>query len=243
MRTFSGSWIRFACCSVILCTTLAACGGGDSGATTSAQTAPPATSPPVTAPIAPPTVPAPTPGNNAPTISGSAQPSVTVGQAYEFKPTAADADKDTVTFTIANKPAWAAFDVTTGALTGTPVASDVGAFSGIEIAATDGKDVTALPKFAITVAAASPGAKSVSVAWTPPTQNDDGSTLTDLSGYKIHYGTTSQNYTESVSLTNAGLTTYQLDSVPSGKIYIAMTAVNAAGAESDYSSEVAVTVN
>jgi hypothetical protein len=46
-----------------------------------------------------------------------------------------------------------------------------------------------------------------------------------------------------VALTNAGLSRYELDSLPSGKIYIAMTAVNAAGAESDYSQEVTVTVN
>ncbi len=183
------------------------------------------------------------PGNTAPTISGSAQASVTAGQAYQFKPTAADADHDTVTFTIANKPAWAAFNVTTGALTGTPAAADVGTYSGIEIAATDGKAVTALPAFAIAVAAASATTKSVSVAWTPPTQNADGSTLTDLSGYKIHYGMTSKNYTQSVAVTNAGLTRYQLDSMPSGMIYIAMTAVNAAGAESDFSPEVTVTVN
>jgi hypothetical protein len=168
---------------------------------------------------------------------------VTAGQAYQFKPTAADADKDVITFTIANKPAWAAFNATTGALTGTPAATDVGSYSGIEIAATDGKAVTALPAFAVTVAAAAAATKSVSVAWTPPTQNDDGSTLTDLSGYKIHYGTTSKTYTQSVSVNNAGLTRYQLDSMPSGKIYIAMTAVNAAGAESDFSTEVAVTVN
>jgi hypothetical protein len=234
MRAFTGSRIRFAFCSVILCATLTACGGGDSGATASAQTAP-------SVPLPDPAAPAPK--NNAPTISGTAAASVSAGQAYQFNPTAADADKDAVTFTIANKPAWAAFNVTTGALTGTPATKDIGTYASIEIAATDGKAVTALTAFAITVAATAVTTNSVSVAWTPPTQNDDGSTLTDLSGYKIHYGTTSKSYTQSVSVNNAGLTRYQLDSLPSGKIYIAMTAVNAAGAESDYSQEAAVTVN
>ena len=167
---------------------------------------------------------------------------MTAGQGYSFKPTAADADKDTVSFTIANKPTWAAFSASTGALTGTPAAADAGTYAGIEIAATDGKAVTALPAFAITVAAAI-ATNGVSVAWTPPTQNDDGSTLTDLSGYKIHYGTVSGDYTASVAVNNAGLTRYQVDTLPKGKIYIAMTAVNAAGAESDFSKEVSVTVN
>jgi hypothetical protein len=85
--------------------------------------------------------------------------------------------------------------------------------------------------------------KSVSIAWTPPTQNNDGSTLTDLAGYKIHYGTASKSYTQSVAVNNAGLTRYQLDSLPTGKIFIAMTAVNAQGAESEFSSELTVTVN
>jgi hypothetical protein len=239
MRTFAGSRIRFACCSVILSATLAACGGG-SGASTSAQTD--TSTPPVTTTPSPtPVTPAPT--NNAPKIAGTAQTSATAGQAYQFKPTATDADQDAVTFTITNKPAWAAFNATSGALTGTPAATDVGTYSGITIAATDGKSATGLPPFAITVAAATAATKSVSLAWTPPTQNADGSTLTDLSGYTIHYGTTSKNYTQSVSLTNAGLTRYQLDSVPSGTIYIAMTAVNTGGAESDFSPEVAFTVN
>jgi hypothetical protein len=246
MRTFSGSRIRFVCCSVVLSSTLAACGGDSSGSATSAQTTP--ETPVVTAPTpAPSPTPSPTPSpapsaNNAPTISGTALAAATAGQGYSFTPTASDADKDTVSFTIANKPSWAAFNATTGALTGTPAAKDVGGYSGIEIAATDGKAVTALPAFAITVSAAV-ATNGVEVAWTPPTQNDDGSTLTDLSGYKIHYGTVSGDYTGSVSVDNAGITRYAVETLPKGKIYIAMTAVNAAGAESDFSKEVAVTVN
>jgi hypothetical protein len=244
MRTAQGSWIRFACFSVVLSASLAACGGGSSGTTAASgeATAPPTVTPPPGTPT-PPATPAPPPaGNSAPQIAGAALTSVTPGTAYSFKPTATDADQDTVTFTIANKPGWAAFDPATGVLSGTPAATDVGAYAGIEIAATDGEAVTALPAFSITVAAGAT-TKTVSLAWTPPTQNDDGSTLTDLSGYKIHYGTASKSYSQSVPVDNAGLTRYDIDTLPKGTIYIAMTAVNAAGAESDFSSEVSVTVN
>jgi len=230
MRTVTGSWLRFACVSVVLAS-LTACGGGGGTETANED-----------APITPPTTPAPVPANSAPTISGSAQTSVVSGQAYSFKPSAVDADKDTVTFTISNKPKWAAFNPATGLLSGTPAAADAGTYAGIEVAATDGKDVTALPTFAITVTAAATS-KSVSLSWTPPTQNDDGSTLTDLSGYKIHYGTASKNYTQSVAVKSAGLTRYQLDALPTGKVFIAMTAVNAQGAESEFSQELSVTVN
>lgn len=240
MRAVQGSWIRFAVCSVVLSASLAACGGGGGGdAATAPQTGSPGT--PVT-----PGTPSSTAPNTPPTISGTAPAAVAAGQTYSFTPTAADADKDTVSFTIANKPAWLSFDAKTGLLSGTPAATDAGTFAGIEIAATDGEAVTALPAFTITVSATAgggAGSGSVTLAWTPPTQNDDGSTLTDLSGYKIHYGTESGNYTSTVDVENPGLSRFDLSSLPAGKIFIAMTAVNAGGAQSEFSSEVAVTVN
>jgi hypothetical protein len=103
-----------------------------------------------------------------------------------------------------------------------------------------------LPDFTITVAAAgapATGSKAVSLAWTPPTQNSDGSALVDLKGYKIHYGNASQSYTSTVSVDNPGLSRYVIDSLPAGTLFIAMTAYNAAGAESSLSSEVSVKLN
>jgi len=149
---------------------------------------------------------------------------------------------DKITFTIANKPAWASFTAETGALAGTPGATDVGAYPNIEIAATDGKDTAALPAFAITVSAA-PATNSVTIAWTPPTQNEDGTTLVDLKGYKIHYGAASGTYTNVISVDNAGIASYVLDSLPDGLNYIALTAYNVAGDESDYSTEVTARLN
>jgi hypothetical protein len=244
MRSFA-SGVRFVVCLLMISGTFAltGCGGGGGGseatAGVQAPTVPGDTAPPVSNPST-------APANKAPTISGKPAATATVGQTYSFTPTASDPDpSDKLTFTIANKPAWAAFDTTTGALTGTPTDKDVGATAPIEIAATDGIAVTALPNFTITVmnAAASSGGKSVSLAWTPPTQNADGSALTDLKGYKIHYGTESQNYTENVAIDNPGLTRYTLDSLPAGTLYIAMTAYNAAGAESPFSQEVTVKLN
>jgi hypothetical protein len=241
MRAVQGSWIRFAFCSVVLSASLAACGGGGggSGATTAPQTSAGSPSTPVT-----PGTPSSSAPNTAPQISGSAPTAVAAGQTYSFTPSATDVDQDTVTFTIANKPAWLAFNATTGLLSGTPAASDAGTFAGIEIAATDGEAVTPLPAFTITVSpAAAGGAASVALAWTPPTQNDDGSTLTDLSGYKIHYGTESGNYSQTVDVENPGLTRFDLSSLPQGQLFIAMTAVNANGAQSEFSPEVSITVN
>ncbi|WP_205313747.1 putative Ig domain-containing protein, partial [Rheinheimera maricola] len=89
--------------------------------------------------------------NSAPVISGTPATAVLKDTAYSFVPTASDADDDTLTFSITNKPSWAAFDTNTGALTGTPVAADVGTTTGIVISVSDGTLSASLPAFNIEV--------------------------------------------------------------------------------------------
>ena len=84
---------------------------------------------------------------------------------------------------------------------------------------------------------------SITLGWVPPTQNNDGSPITNLAGYKIHYGTTSTEYTKTIALANAGLTRYVLDNLTSGTYYFAITAYNSLGVESALSGEVATTVD
>ena len=83
----------------------------------------------------------------------------------------------------------------------------------------------------------------MTLAWTPPTQNTDGTALTDLVGYKIHYGTASQTYTETVSVDNPGIATYVVQNLAAGTYYFAVTAYNSAGTESLLSDEVSATLN
>lgn len=128
--------------------------------------------------------------NSAPEISGTPVAAITAGGDYSFTPTATDADGDTLTFSIENKPSWAAFDTATGALTGSPANSDEGTFSGIVITVSDGNGGTAgLASFSITVnrsntAPTIGGTPSTSVTvgnayGFVPTSNDaDGDTLT-----------------------------------------------------------------
>jgi len=91
--------------------------------------------------------------------------------------------------------------------------------------------------------ATSAGPNAVSLAWLPPTENTNGSALTDLAGYTIYYGTQSQNYTNQIKLDNAGLTTYVVDNLSPGTYYFSVTATAADGTQSGYSSEVSATVN
>jgi hypothetical protein len=83
----------------------------------------------------------------------------------------------------------------------------------------------------------------VTINWQPPTENTDGSNLKDLAGYDIHYGTSSGNYTQTITVSNPGLATYVVDNLSPGKYYFAVAAVNSKGTESPLSSEVTATVN
>lgn len=178
--------------------------------------------------------------NRAPSISGSPDSAVMTGDSYTFTPSASDADGDGITFSITNKPTWAAFDSSTGSLSGQPLLGDVGYYENIKITASDGANSTSLPAFSIEVTQVALG--SMTLSWTAPTHNDDGSALTDLAGYKIYYGTAPGNYTYQVRIDNPSVATYIIENLLPKTYYIVATAFNAAGVESSYSSMATKTV-
>jgi hypothetical protein len=181
-------------------------------------------------------------------ITGTAVTTATVGQRYAFTPSANARRGAALTFSISGQPRWAAFSTTSGTLSGTPAAQDVGTGGPIQITVSDGNSTSALPSFAIAVAAAgagpSPALANATISWISPTQNTDGSGVGPLSGYKIYYGTASQQYTTTITVSNAGLTTYVIDGLNLGTTYyFVVTAVTAAGIESVFSPEVAAMIS
>jgi hypothetical protein len=110
--------------------------------------------------------------NRAPAISGSPATTATVGSAYSFRPTASDPDGDALSFSIANRPAWAMFNQTNGTLSGTPGATTVGTYSNITISVSDGRTTTSLPAFSITVSAAN---RAPTISGSPATTATVGS--------------------------------------------------------------------
>ena len=153
---------------------------------------------------------------------------------------ASDSNGDPLSFTIQNKPSWASFSLTNGQLTGTPALTDVGSFANVIISVSDGKATTALAAFTITVTQTNSG--TAALTWTLPTQNTDGSTLTDLAGFKIYYGTNSTNLTQSLPVGSPTQTSVTIAGLSSGTWYFAMTSYNAANIESDRSGTASKTV-
>lgn len=201
--------------AMCLAATLAACGGDEEEAAAQAT----------------PTNPSGT--NQAPTISGSPPRQVMQGQAFSFTPTAADPNGDQLTFSIANRPAWATFNASTGRLSGTPTSAQVGSYPNVRISVSDGVSTSNLA-FDITVVAVATG--SALLSWYPPVQNTDGSGLTNLVGYRVYWGTSVGEYPNSVTVNNPGLSSYVVEQLTSGTWHFVLTAVNAAGVESAFSN-------
>jgi Putative Ig domain len=167
------------------------------------------------------------------TLHGTPPASVAAGSNYSFQPTVS-LSIDVVTFKIAQKPAWARFDSSTGALSGTPTKSNIGKTENITIIATNGSSSASIGPFAIVVDAPG-GSGSATLSWAAPTENTNGSALTDLAGYHIHYGTSATDLAQEIDVAGATATTYVVSGLAAGTYYFTITAYTAVGTESAYS--------
>ncbi len=171
-----------------------------------------------------------------PSISGTPMQAVAAGDSYSFTPKVTLDPGLKPVFSISDKPKWASFSTTTGQLLGTPTAADVGPDDGISIKVSDGTSTVALSKFDITVMAA--GAKSATLSWKAPTENSNGTALTNLAGYRIRYGTNPNNLTNTITINSVGRTTEVVSNLSSETYYFAIMAFNTLGAESKLSNVV-----
>jgi hypothetical protein len=78
--------------------------------------------------------------------------------------------------------------------------------------------------------------------WLPPTENSDGSVLTNLAGYTVYYGTSPGNLAQSVKVTNPGLTAYAVTGLSSGTWYFAVSSYSADGVESSRTNTISTKI-
>ena len=219
--------ITAASAAVLISLALAGCGGADVTTNPLAETAN------ETAPTA--------------TILGTPATTTTVGSNYSFTPTASDSDGGKLTYSISNAPTWATFNTATGALSGTPKAGDTGTTFSIVISVADGVAHASLPAFSLTVTAAAgsttPTSGTATLSWVAPTQNSDGSTITDLAGYRIYYGNSTSSMNQTIQVANASATGYVINSLASGIWYFTVTSYTTDGAESAPSAVATKTIS
>jgi hypothetical protein len=176
-------------------------------------------------------------------ISGTPATTAEVGQFYSFSPTVVASAGSTLTYAVANKPAWAQFSATTGALSGTPSTGSVATDANIVVSVSNGAQSAALPAFNITVQpVTSSVAGTASLSWSPPTENTNGTPLTNLAGYVIRYGTSSTALNNKISVASASTTGAEITNLSSGNWQFAVSAINTANVESQFSAIVGKTI-
>ena len=148
------------------------------------------------------------------TISGTPASGVLAGQTYTFTPTAYDSRTRPLVFAIANRPSWATFSSSSGQLSGTPTAANVGSYSSIVIAVSDGYRTATLPAFSVQVsgAAAPPTpAPPPVISGTPPASVQAGSsyafqpTASDPGGLTLAFSVQNKPAWATFSIVNGSL--------------------------------------
>lgn len=77
---------------------------------------------------------------------------------------------------------------------------------------------------------------TATLTWSAPTTNTNGSALTDLAGYSIHYGTSAGSLTNTINIQNPGTTTYTVTNLSAGTWYFAISAYTNTGMDSALSN-------
>lgn len=73
----------------------------------------------------------------------------------------------------------------------------------------------------------------------------DGSALalSEISGYTLYYGASSDNYPNSLTINDGSATSATITDLPPGTYYAVVTTLDSGGRESSYSSEVVIVMN
>jgi hypothetical protein len=87
------------------------------------------------------------------------------------------------------------------------------------------------------------GNGSSTISWTKPTKNADGSTLTNLAGYKVVFGNSASALNQSKSISDPNATSTTIGSLGTGTWYFAVRAVNSSNVESNNSTVVSKTIS
>jgi hypothetical protein len=86
------------------------------------------------------------------------------------------------------------------------------------------------------------GTGSASLSWTAPTENTNGTPLTDLAGYTIYYGTSPSELTQTIQLAEPSATSYVVTNLSAGTYYFAIAAYTTTATQSAQSPAGSTTI-
>jgi hypothetical protein len=84
--------------------------------------------------------------------------------------------------------------------------------------------------------------QAVTLSWSAPTENTNGTALTNLAGYVIYYGTSATAMTQQINVNTVGMLVYQIPDLAPGNWYFQIMSVNSAGVQSSASATVTMSI-
>jgi hypothetical protein len=174
-------------------------------------------------------------------IGGTPTPLVAQGTQFRFRPEISGASAGAVlSFSVANLPGWAVFDPGNGEIMGTPEPADAGTYADIVVSVFDGDRSASMQAFAIEVVATA--SASARLSWTAPTENADGTALTDLAGFKVYWGSAVDELSFSAPIDNPSVSMFLIENLTAAQWFFAVTAIDSAGNESALSAVVSAQI-
>ena len=87
-----------------------------------------------------------------------------------------------------------------------------------------------------------PGQTQAMLTWTPPTQNTDGTPLTNLAGYRVNYGASASSLVQVAQIANPAVTGHTISNLTPGTWFFGVKAYTTQGSESALSNIVSKAV-
>ena len=84
----------------------------------------------------------------------------------------------------------------------------------------------------------------INLSWAAPSAREDNSSisLSEIAGYRVFYGKTQGQYSNSISINDGTTTDYTLANLPTGTYYFVLTTLDTEGRESQFSPEVVIVI-
>jgi hypothetical protein len=83
---------------------------------------------------------------------------------------------------------------------------------------------------------------NIDLSWVAPVEREDNGpiALSEIAGYKIYYGSTQGQYTNSLTINDGTATGYTFNGFATATYYFVLTTIDTEGRESQYSPEIAI---